>query len=65
MASKKQQNVCRSCHRLVDGEACVMCGGTNLTDDWKGYLVVIDPRHSDIAQKMNIEAPGRVALKVR
>ena len=28
-------------------------------------VVIIDPKHSDIAQKMNVDTPGRVALKVR
>jgi DNA-directed RNA polymerase subunit E" len=62
---KKQQKVCRQCHRVVDGEACVICGSNNLSEDWAGYLVIIDPEHSDIAKKMNIDLPGRYALKVR
>ncbi|MDH7594228.1 MAG: transcription elongation factor subunit Spt4 [Methanomicrobiales archaeon] len=62
---KKQANVCRDCHRVVEGNACSVCGSTNLTTDWTGYLVIIDPDHSDIAKKMNIKLPGRFALKVR
>jgi DNA-directed RNA polymerase subunit E" len=62
---KKQQKVCRQCHRVVDGEACVVCGSNNLSEDWAGYLVIIDPEHSDIAKKMNIDLAGRYALKVR
>jgi DNA-directed RNA polymerase subunit E" len=49
----------------VDGENCVVCGTTNLSDDWAGYLVIIDPEHSDVAKKMNIRLQGRYALKVR
>jgi len=62
---KKQPSVCRDCHRVVEGAACVMCGTTNLTNDWAGYLVIIDPEHSEVAKKMNIKLPGRYALKVR
>jgi len=62
---KKQQKVCRNCNRVVDGEACVVCGSSNLSDDWAGYLVVIDPKNSEIAKKLGIELPGRFALKVR
>lgn len=62
---KKQQKVCRQCHRVVDGEACVICGSNNLSEDWAGYLVIVDPERSDIAKKMNIDLPGRYALKVR
>ncbi|HOT94946.1 MAG TPA: transcription elongation factor subunit Spt4 [Methanoregulaceae archaeon] len=57
--------VCRECHRLVEGETCVMCGTANLSTDWSGYLVVIDPRHSQVAKKVNISTAGRYALKVR
>jgi DNA-directed RNA polymerase subunit E" len=62
---KKQGNVCRECHRVVDGEACVVCGSTTLTNDWAGYLVVIEPEHSEMARRLNIKLPGRYALKVR
>jgi DNA-directed RNA polymerase subunit E" len=62
---KKQVHVCRECHRVVDGESCVICGTTNLSTDWAGYLVIIDPANSDVAKKMNIKLPGRYALKVR
>jgi DNA-directed RNA polymerase subunit E" len=63
--TKKKVNVCRECHRVVDGESCAICVTTNLSSDWAGYLVIIDPEHSEIAQKMNIKLPGRYALKVR
>jgi DNA-directed RNA polymerase subunit E" len=62
---KKVVKVCRECHRVVEGEACVVCSTTNLSEDWAGYVVIIDPEHSDIAKKMNITLPGRYALKVR
>ncbi|MCK9277473.1 MAG: DNA-directed RNA polymerase, subunit E'' [Methanoculleus sp.] len=62
---KKLVKVCRECHRVVEGEACVICGTANLSEDWAGYVVIIDPEHSDIAKKMNITLPGRYALKVR
>lgn len=62
---KKGVKVCRECHRVVEGESCVICGTTNLSEDWAGYVVIIDPEHSEIAKKMNITMAGRYALKVR
>ncbi|MDD1663653.1 MAG: DNA-directed RNA polymerase, subunit E'' [Methanomicrobiales archaeon] len=62
---KKQANVCRQCHRVVEGEACTVCGSQMLTQDWAGYLVIIDPEHSEMARRLNIKLPGRYALKVR
>ncbi len=62
---KKQGSVCRECHRVVDGEQCIICGTSNLSNDWGGYLVIIDPERSLVAKRMNIRLPGRYALKVR
>lgn len=62
---KKVLKVCRDCHKVVEGESCVSCGSTNLTEDWSGYLIIIDPKESEIARRMNIDMPGRYALKVR
>ena len=62
---KKQARVCRNCHHVVDGESCVSCGSSNLSDDWAGYLYIVDPKNSLIAEKMKIGMPGRYALKVR
>ncbi len=62
---RKLVKVCRDCHRVVEGESCAVCGSGNLSTDWTGYLVIIDPRRSEIAHKMNITLPGRYALKVR
>ncbi|MDN7012644.1 DNA-directed RNA polymerase, subunit E'' [Methanoculleus sp. FWC-SCC3] len=62
---KKVLKVCRECHRVVEGESCVICGTANLSEDWAGYVVIIDPERSEIAKKMNITMAGRYALKVR
>ena len=62
---KKQPNVCRQCHRVVEGEGCTVCGSPMLTQDWAGYLVIIDPEHSEMARRLNIKLAGRYALKVR
>ncbi len=62
---KKQLMVCRDCHRVVEGTACSICGTMNLTQDWTGYLIIIDPEQSAVAKRMNITLPGRYALKVR
>ncbi|RPJ54324.1 MAG: DNA-directed RNA polymerase, subunit E'' [Methanobacteriota archaeon] len=62
---KKVGSVCRDCHRTVEGESCVICGTSNLSQDWAGYLIIVDPAHSEIARRMNIKLPGKYALKVR
>ncbi|BES82621.1 transcription elongation factor subunit Spt4 [Pyrodictium abyssi] len=58
---------CRKCKSLVPREAsrCPVCGSTDLSEDWEGALVVIDPEKSVIAKKLEITKPGRYAIKVR
>lgn len=57
---------CRNYHRIVeDSENCPVCRSTSLTDNWRGYVVIVDPKRSKIAEKLNVEHPGKYALRVR
>ena len=60
--------VCRECHRVQAAdqeEACVACGSTSLTEDWAGYVIISHPEESEVAAEMQVEEPGKYALKVR
>ena len=60
--------VCRECHRVQDAseeQSCVVCGSTSLTEDWAGYVTITHPERSEVADEMNVSAPGGYALKVR
>lgn len=59
------QLACRDCHRVTRDEVCPACGSDSLSDDWAGYVVIIDPEESEIAEKMEVELAGSYALKVR
>jgi len=59
------EKVCRECHRVVTGQTCAVCGSTNFSTDWSGYVIIIDPARSQIAQKMQVRLAGKYALKVR
>lgn len=57
---------CRDCHLISeDVEKCPSCHGGNLSKDWLGFVVVVDADKSIIAKKMQIDVPGKYALKVR
>ncbi|MFP4633313.1 MAG: transcription elongation factor subunit Spt4 [Halobacteriota archaeon] len=57
---------CRDCLYVSrDTEVCPACGSDNLTDDWSGYVAVVDPETSEIAAAMEVEMKGKYALKVR
>jgi DNA-directed RNA polymerase subunit E" len=59
--------VCRECHRVVeeDENACPSCGSTSLTEDWAGYVIIVHPEESEIAERMEVTEAGTYALKVR
>ena len=60
--------VCRECHRVQQSdeeEACVACGSSSLTEDWAGYVIISHPETSEIAEEMQVDQPGKYALKVR
>lgn len=56
---------CRVCKIITEENACPICKGTDMSDDYSGLLIVVDPESSQMAQKMEIKKEGRYALKIR
>ena len=56
---------CKNCRFISNGPVCPNCKSTNLSDDWSGLVVIIDPSTSEVAKRMEIKAPGRYAIRVR
>jgi DNA-directed RNA polymerase subunit E" len=56
---------CKVCTIITEDTTCPICKGTDLSDDYSGLLVVVDPEGSQLAQKMGITEAGRYALKIR
>ncbi len=58
------ERACKRCKYISFEKTCPYCG-TETTSDWTGLIVVVDPEDSELAQELNINSPGRYALKVR
>ena len=56
---------CKNCKFISNGPVCPNCKSTNLSDDWSGLVIILDPSSSDVAKRMGITAAGRYALRVR
>jgi DNA-directed RNA polymerase subunit E" len=56
---------CKNCRFISNGPICPNCKSTNLSDDWSGLVVIMDPANSEVAKRMGITAPGRYAVRVR
>jgi DNA-directed RNA polymerase subunit E" len=56
---------CKNCRFISNGPVCPNCKSTNLSDDWSGLVVIVDPSTSEVAKRMEIKAAGRYAIRVR
>jgi DNA-directed RNA polymerase subunit E" len=56
---------CRTCKIITEENTCPICRSTDLSDDFSGLLIVLDPEGSQLAQKMDIKQEGQYALRIR
>lgn len=59
------EKACRECGTLTTGNLCPKCKTANLSDDFSGLVIIINPQESEIAMTMKIKEKGRYALRVR
>lgn len=62
MATEK---ACKRCKLIVHGKQCPICKGQELTTNWRGLAIILNPDKSEIAKQLGVEIPGEYALKVR
>ncbi|MCX8194219.1 MAG: DNA-directed RNA polymerase subunit E'' [Candidatus Pacearchaeota archaeon] len=60
----KGKKVCKKCKIFVEQDKCPICQGANLTESWKGRIIILKPEESEIAKKLNVKAKGIYAIKV-
>jgi len=56
---------CKLCKTITESDKCPKCGSKEITEGFKGRLVVINPEKSEIAQKTGIKEKGNFAIKIR
>ena len=49
----------------VAAPRCPRCPDSQLSADWQGLTILLDPSRSEVARTLGIEVPGNYALKVR
>ena len=55
---------CRKCKFVTIGKVCPVCKSSDLTPDWSGIVLVVDPSNSQIARTLGITEKGKYALRV-
>jgi len=61
---KMTELACKKCKYIGSSGVCKVCGSTDFSKTWYGYVIIIDPEKSEIAKKMGIKYAGRYALIV-
>jgi len=59
-----KEMACRKCKFVTTGKICPVCKSSDLTPDWSGIALVVDPSHSQIAKTLGITEKGKYALRV-
>lgn len=59
-----REKACKNCRRIVEGDICPMCKSTEMSRNWRGTVVVMDPE-SEIAKAMGVKAVGRYVIEVK
>lgn len=59
------EKACRTCRVIISqGEVCPLCGSSNLTTKWSGYVVILNAEKSELAKKLDLKVNGTYALNI-
>jgi len=59
-----REMACRKCKYVTIGKVCPVCKSSDLTPDWSGIVLVVEPSNSVVAKTLGITKKGKYALKV-
>ena len=59
-----KEMACRKCKCVTIWKVCSACKSSDLTPDWQGVILVVNPEESKIAKTLGITAKGKYAIKV-
>ncbi len=52
---------CLRCRYITKDEKCPICG-SETTDNYRGLIIILNPKESDIAKKIKVDIKGKYAL---
>jgi DNA-directed RNA polymerase subunit E" len=59
------EKACRDCHFISEQNVCPECKSKDLSDDFSGLAIIINPETSSVAKAMGIKKEGRYAIRIR
>ncbi len=61
-----EELACKNCRIIIShGDKCPLCGSTDLTSRWNGYVIMLNVDKSDIAKKLGLKVNSVFALNVK
>jgi len=62
---KPKRKICRNCKAIIgkDVERCPYCGSTDLSEDYSGFIVIVNQESSELSKKLNLKE-GEWAIRV-
>lgn len=59
------EKACKKCKFVFEGSKCPKCGSEEITDSFKGKMIILKPEESEIAKNVKLKEKGTYAIKVR
>ena len=59
-----KEMACRKCKHVTNGKVSPICKSSDLTPDWRGAVLIVDPVNTVGAKSLGITEKGKYALKV-
>ena len=53
-----REMACRKCKFVTVGKVCPVCKSSDLTPDWQGVVLIVNPEGSRIASTLGISVKG-------
>lgn len=61
-----KQKACKLCNTIVEeGDKCPNCGSKEITESFKGRIVILNPEKSELSKNLNLKEKGNFAIKTR
>ena len=61
-----EEKACKACRMVIShGDVCPLCGSTDLTNKWNGYIILFNTEKSYIAKKLGLKVNSVFALNIK
>ncbi len=60
----KKEKACKHCRMITSEDTCIYCN-IKTSGEWFGFVYIVNPEESEIAQKLGVKINGRYALRIR